>query len=123
MKRIISNFFINLIVVWILIKFFNLGEAKSFLNIVLFSGIFTILSFTLRPVLQIISLPITAITFGIFLFMVNAFIVYMADVFSFGFNIPGFLNTLIVSIILFIASSVLNKYRLKTEIKKINKII
>lgn len=123
MKRIISNFFINLIVVWILIKFFNLGEAKSFLNIVLFSGIFTILSFTLRPVLQIISLPITAITFGIFLFMVNAFIVYMADVFSFGFNIPGFLNTLIVSIILFIASSVLNKYRLKTEIKKINKTI
>lgn len=123
MKRIISNFFINLIVVWILIKFFNLGEAKSFLNIVLFSGIFTILSFTLRPVLQIISLPITAITFGIFLFMVNAFIVYMADVFSFGFNIPGFLNTLIVSIILFIASSVLNKYRLKTKIKKINKTI
>ncbi|MDZ5254562.1 phage holin family protein [Clostridium sp. LIBA-8841] len=123
MKRIISNFFINLIVVWILIKFFNLGEAKSFLNIVLFSGIFTILSFTLRPVLQIISLPITAITFGIFLFMVNAFIVYMTDVFSFGFNIPGFLNTLIVSIILFIASSVLNKYRLKTKIKKINKTI
>ncbi|HHD2752542.1 TPA: phage holin family protein [Clostridium perfringens] len=123
MKRIIGNFFINLVIVWILIDILNIGEAKSFLNIVLFSGIFTILSFTLRPILQIISLPITALTFGIFLFLVNAFIVYMADICSFGFNIPGFLNTLIVSIVLFIASFMVNKYRLKSEIKKINKAI
>lgn len=113
MKRIISNFFINLLIVWILIRVLNLGEVKTLLNIVLFSGIFTILCFTLRPILQIIFLPVTAITFGIFLFIINAFIVYIADVFSFGFNIDGFLNTLIVSIILFIASNLLNEYRLK----------
>ncbi|ELC8419529.1 phage holin family protein [Clostridium perfringens] len=123
MKRIISNFFINLVVVLILIYLFNLGEAKSVLNIVLFSVIFTILGFTLRPILQIISLPITVLTFGIFLFLVNVFIVYIADIFTIGFNISGFLNNLIVSIVLFIVSFIVNKYRLKIKIEKINKIV
>ncbi|MDK0627312.1 phage holin family protein [Clostridium perfringens] len=123
MKRIISNFFINLVVVLILIYLFNLGEAKSVLNIVIFSAIFTILGFTLRPILQIISLPITVLTFGIFLFLVNAFIVYIADIFTIGFNISGFLNNLIVSIVLFIVSFIVNKYRLKIKIEKINKTV
>ncbi|EPZ9215737.1 phage holin family protein [Clostridium perfringens] len=123
MKRIISNFFINLVVVLILIYLFNLGEAKSVLNIVLFSVIFTILGFTLRPILQIISLPITVLTFGIFLFLVNEFIVYIADIFTIGFNISGFLNNLIVSIVLFIVSFMVNKYRLKIKIEKINKTV
>ncbi|WP_283695883.1 phage holin family protein [Clostridium perfringens] len=123
MRRIISNFFINLMVVLILIYLFNLGEAKSVLNIVLFSAIFTILGFTLRPILQIISLPITVLAFGVFLFLVNVFIVYIADIFTIGFNISGFLNNLIVSIVLFIASFIVNKYRLKIKIKKINKTV
>ncbi|EPB8199091.1 phage holin family protein [Clostridium perfringens] len=123
MKRIISNFFINLVVVLILIYLFNLGEAKSVLNIVLFSVIFTILGFILRPILQIISLPITVLTFGIFLFLVNEFIVYIADIFTIGFNISGFLNNLIVSIVLFIVSFIVNKYRLKIKIEKINKTV
>ncbi|XZH07290.1 phage holin family protein [Clostridium perfringens] len=123
MKRVISNFFINLVVVLILIYLFNLGEAKSVLNIVLFSVIFTILGFTLRPILQIISLPITVLTFGIFLFLVNEFIVYIADIFTIGFNISGFLNNLIVSIVLFIVSFMVNKYRLKIKIEKINKTV
>ncbi|MDO4578419.1 MAG: phage holin family protein [Clostridium perfringens] len=123
MKRIISNFFINLVVVLILIYLFNLGEAKSVLNIVLFSVIFTILGFTLRPILQIISVPITVLTFGIFLFLVNEFIVYIADIFTIGFNISGFLNNLIVSIVLFIVSFMVNKYRLKIKIEKINKTV
>lgn len=123
MKRIISNFFINLVVVLILIYLFNLGEAKSVLNIVLFSVIFTILGFTLRPILQIISLPITVLTFGIFLFLVNEFIVYIADIFTIGFNISGFLNNPIVSIVLFIVSFIVNKYRLKIKIEKINKTV
>ncbi len=123
MRRIISNFFINLMVVLILIYLFNLGEEKSVLNIVLFSAIFTILGFTLRPILQIISLPITVLTFGVFLFLVNVFIVYIADIFTIGFNISGFLNNLIVSIALFIASFIINKYRLKIKIKKINKTL
>ena len=123
MKRIISNFFINLVVVLILIYLFNLGEAKSVLNIVLFSAIFTILGLTLRPILQIISLPITVLTFGIFLFLVNEFIVYIADIFTIGFNISGFLNNLIVSIVLFIVSFIVNKYRLKIKIEKINKTV
>lgn len=121
MKRIIGNFLINIVVVWILIDFLKLGETRGVLNIVLFSGIFTILSFTLRPLLQIIALPITALTLGIFVFLVNAFIVYMADVFSVGFNIPGFFKTLLVSIVLFIVSSIVNKLRLKNEVEKINK--
>ncbi|MGG5460402.1 phage holin family protein [Clostridium sp. B9] len=115
MVRIITNFIINASVIFILSIFTGLIDKSNIISIVLFSGVFTILCFTLRPILQIISLPLTALTFGVFAILVNTFIVYAADIITWGFNIRGFLNTLIVSIMLYIASSLLNSYRLRSE--------
>jgi putative membrane protein len=53
----------------------------------------------LRPVLIILTIPITLITFGLFLLAINAVIILLADYALSGFNIDSFFTAVLYSII------------------------
>jgi len=53
-------------------------------------------------------------TLGLFIFVINAFIIYIAAYFIDGFNVEGFWWTLLFSIIISFFSSILNSI-LKTD--------
>lgn len=59
----------------------------------------------LKPILIILTLPISIITLGIFLFVINAAIILLADRFIDGIQIDGFWWALIFSLILSLVSS------------------
>lgn len=61
----------------------------------------------IKPILQIISLPITLITLGIFALIVNAFCLGIAAFLVPGFHIDGVLTAIIGALILSIISTVL----------------
>ncbi len=45
---------------------------------------------TVRPILKLITLPLTLVTLGLFLFVLNAFCLWLTSVFVPGFDIQGF---------------------------------
>jgi putative membrane protein len=53
----------------------------------------------LRPILIILTIPITLITFGLFLLAINAVIILLADYVLSGFEVDGFLTAIIFSIL------------------------
>ena len=53
----------------------------------------------LRPVLVLLTLPVTLITLGLFLFVINALMFYFAANVLSGFNVAGFTAALIGSLI------------------------
>ena len=53
----------------------------------------------LRPVLVLLTLPVTVITLGLFLFVINALLFYFAASLLQGFQVSGFLAALIGSLI------------------------
>ena len=53
----------------------------------------------LRPILIILTIPITLITFGLFLLVINAVIILLADYVLSGFQVDGFLTAIIFSIL------------------------
>lgn len=57
----------------------------------------------LRPVLQLLSFPITLLTLGLFYFVINAAMVYLAAYLVNGFSIKGFVTALIFSLIMSVA--------------------
>jgi putative membrane protein len=59
------------------------------------------------PVAKFIALPLTIITLGLFLLVVNAFLLKLASVFTPGFQVEGFLAALIGSVILTLLTTVL----------------
>ena len=54
----------------------------------------------LKPVLFVLTLPFTILTLGLFLLVLNAFCLWLAQRLVPGFDIQGFLTTLLASIIL-----------------------
>ncbi len=58
----------------------------------------------LKPILLILTLPITLLTLGLFTFVINALLILLASSLVPGFKVDGFLWALILSIFLSVAN-------------------
>ncbi|MDC0834434.1 hypothetical protein AY599_10685 [Leptolyngbya valderiana BDU 20041] len=61
-----------------------------------------------RPILIVLTLPITIVSLGLFLFVINAIGIWLVGYFTAGFTVNGFLPALVGSIVLSIVTSILN---------------
>lgn len=84
-------------------------EVASFYTALIVSVIWGIFGLTIKPILTILTLPITIITFGLFSFILNALLFWFLASFVQGFAVDGFVPALIGSAILAAVSWVLNK--------------
>jgi putative membrane protein len=65
-----------------------------------------ILNAVVRPILSLLSLPITILTLGLFSLVINVVIILLADWLMDSFNVHGFLNTLLFSLGLAVVNAV-----------------
>lgn len=68
-----------------------------------------ILNTFLKPLLIIITIPFTILTFGLFLLVINALIILLADAIIDGFQVDGFWWALLFSLILSFINSLFTK--------------
>lgn len=61
-----------------------------------------------KPILVLLTLPLTILTLGLFLFVINAITIWLAGVFTPGFAVAGFGAALIGSIVLTLVTSGVN---------------
>jgi putative membrane protein len=61
-----------------------------------------------RPILFLLTLPVTILTLGLFSFVLNALTLWIASGITPGFKIDGFLPALIGSLVLSVISGLLN---------------
>jgi putative membrane protein len=69
-----------------------------------------ILNTFLRPILQILALPITIITLGLFYFVINVLMVYLAANLVDGFHVSGFIAALFFSLVVSVVSGILGMF-------------
>lgn len=69
-----------------------------------------ILNTFLKPVLQILALPITILTLGLFYIIVNVFIIYLASYLVDGFSISGFIPALFFGLVVSVVSGILGMF-------------
>jgi putative membrane protein len=67
-----------------------------------------LLNATVKPILKIFGFPITVLTLGLFLLVINVIIVKLADFLLSGFSVTGFLSALIFSVALSLVTSVVD---------------
>lgn len=81
--------------------------VEGFVTAIIVAIILALLKFIVRPILIILTLPVTILTFGLFLFVINAIIILMADYFIDGFAVSGWIMAIVFSILLSIFQSIL----------------
>jgi putative membrane protein len=82
-------------------------HINEFTTALILAAVLAILNAIVKPILVVLTLPITIITFGLFLFVINALIILLASDFVKGFTVDGFWWALIFSFLLSIITSVL----------------
>ena len=74
-------------------------EIKSFTAALVAAFVVGLLNSVVRPILVILTLPVTVVSLGLFLFVINALMFWAAAGLLDGFNVTGFGAALIGSLI------------------------
>jgi putative membrane protein len=69
-----------------------------------------LLNALVKPLLVILTLPITLLTLGLFIVVINASLFYMSALFVVGFSVNSFFTAVIGSLIVSLVSGVLNRF-------------
>lgn len=80
-------------------------------------AILAVLNLTIRPIIKLLTLPITCLTFGLFALVINALMMLITAEVVKGFDLgqPAFLNALIASIIFAILTAIANTLLFKED--------
>jgi len=74
-------------------------QVQSFGSALIAAFVIGLLNAVLRPVLVILTLPVTVVTVGLFLFVINALMFWAAAGVLDGFHVSGFMAALLGSLI------------------------
>lgn len=90
-------------------------EINKFITAFLVAVVLAFLNTIVKPILTILSLPITFFTLGLFLLVINALIILFADKLVDGFKVDGFWTALWFSLVLSLVSGILESFSKKKE--------
>ena len=96
-------------------------EVTSFWAVLLTAIVISLLDNLVRPILIVVTLPVTVVTLGLFLFVVNALIILMASGIVKGFDVSSFGSALLFSLVLTAVNYLLelpNKYLQRKDLHK-----
>ncbi len=85
------------------IQFSGLGA------LILAAVVLGLLNALVRPLLVILTLPITILTLGLFLFVINGILLYATAFFVTGFTVINFLTAIIASLCIAVVSFLVNR--------------
>ena len=80
----------------------------GFFSAVLLAIVLAVLNTIVKPVLIFLTIPVTVLTLGLFLLVINALIILLAGVIVPGFTVDGFWWALLFSLVLSLTTAVLD---------------
>lgn len=107
MLYLIVSWFISALSLMIVAHLVSGFTVSSFGTALLASVVIGLVNATLGFVLKILTLPLTFLTFGLFLFVVNALMLLMAASIVPGFRVEGFVPALLGAVVLSLVSTLL----------------
>lgn len=87
----------------------GISVADGWTTIALVTIVWSAISAVIKPILHILTLPITILTLGLFSFVINALLFWVMEFIVPGFEIAGFLPALLGSIMLSLVTWVISK--------------
>lgn len=104
--KFIARFLLSVLVLLVMSEYIDGISVDSLYSAAIAVGVLGLLNAVVRPVLIILTLPITIITLGLFTFVINAALFLFAASFLAGFTVSGFWVALLGSLILTVVSTI-----------------
>lgn len=105
--KLLLRLLLTAVAVVILAKILPGVSVDSYWTAIIVAVVLSLLNFIVKPILVLLTLPVTILTLGLFLLIINAIIIFMADGFIDGFDVSGWFMAIIFSLLLSLFQSVL----------------
>lgn len=104
----LANWFVSalaLLIVSAVVPGISLSDFRAAL---IAAAVIGFVNAVIRPLFIILTLPFTILTFGLFIFVINAMLLLFASWISPGFHVSGFASAFVGSIVLSLVTTVFN---------------
>ncbi len=105
--KLIIRILLTAVVVFLIAQFLPGVSVAGYGTAIIVAVVLALLNLIVKPILVLLTLPVTILTLGLFLLVINAIIILLADSFISGFGVDGFWIALIFSLLLSIFQSIL----------------
>ena len=105
--KLVLRLLLTAVAVVILAKILPGVGVDGYVSAVIVAVVLALLRLTVRPILIILTLPVTIVTLGLFLLIINAIIILLADYFIDGFGVRNIWWALLFSLLLSFLQSLL----------------
>jgi len=96
---------VNTLLLLALAGFFSGFQIETMFTAVLAAFVFGILNAILKPIIVILSIPITLLTLGLFYFVINGLMLWLTSVIVSGFSFSSFWMAILISLIVSLVNS------------------
>ena len=96
----IIRFVLVVLGIWLAAQIVPGIEVRSTGSALAAAAILALLNAIIRPIAVILTLPLTILTLGLFLFVINALMLWLTSAFLHGFVVTNFLAALLGSIVI-----------------------
>ena len=93
---------------WVASRLVHGVHVQGLASLLLAGLLLGILNALVRPILTLLTLPLTIVTLGLFLFVVTGLTVWLVTVFIHGVHSPGLWSAILTSVIISVTSWVAN---------------
>lgn len=108
---IIINLLLNTLAVLITAYVLQAGvTVDSFMTAVVVAVVLGIINTFIKPVIQLLALPITFLTLGLFSLIINGLVIMVVGGIVQGFEVTNFLWAILFSIVLSLVNTVLSSF-------------
>jgi putative membrane protein len=105
--HLIVGWLVSALALWIVAQIISGIQVRDFGAALIATLVIGIVNAIVGPILRFIAFPITFLTLGLFLLVINAFLLKLASLFTPGFKVHGFLSAVLGSLVLTILTSIL----------------
>ena len=107
--HLIVSWFVAALALWIVSRIVPGIEVRGFAAALIATVVIAVVNATVGPVLRFLAFPLTILTLGLFLWVINAFLLMLSAMFTPGFRVRGFLNAMLGSLVLTVLNYILRR--------------
>ncbi len=82
-------------------------KIENFFRAVIVGAVIALVNYTVKPLMVLLTLPVTVLTLGLFLLVINALMVMLVAYLVKGFEVGGFWSALLFSLCLSLVNTIL----------------
>ncbi|HEX3247445.1 MAG TPA: phage holin family protein [Chloroflexota bacterium] len=111
MSHLLAQIVVNGIMLWIVAYIVpGISFTGGVVDLLILGLIFGIVNWIIKPLVVILTLPLTILTLGLFALIINALMLLLTGALAPNYHVAGFLPALLGSIVVSILSMFINRF-------------